>query len=452
MLFRSRQFLAGTGAIALFDVPWAPIYLLVITLIHPVLGAFGLVAAIVLFALAWLNELMTHKAIVEANKEAVAANMFANNNLRNAEVIEAMGMLPNIRERWAKGQARVLGLQVLASDRGGNVGALTRFVRISFQSLILGIGAWLAINDDITPGGMIAASILMGRALAPVEMLIAAWRQWITASAAHARLMELLHKFPVRPPALTLPAPQGNVSVENISVVPPRAENPVLRGLAFRASAGDIIGVIGPSAAGKSTLAKALVGAWPVANGCVRLDNANIADWDKEMLGPHLGYLPQNAELIEGTVAENISRFEEPEGEKVIAAAQMAGVHEMILRLPLGYNTPVGADGGALSGGQRQRIGLARALYGEPKLVVLDEPDSSLDDIGITALLQALATLKERGSTVFFVSHGQRLIAIADKLLALRDGALLAYGPRDQVIDHLKKPPQGAVASPGGAR
>ena len=258
-LATTRQFLAGAGAIALFDVPWAPIYLLVIAIIHPVLGAFGLVAAIVLFALAWLNELMTHKTIVEANKEAVAANMFANNNLRNAEVIEAMGMLPSIRERWAKGQARVLGLQVMASDRGGNVSAMTRFVRISFQSLILGVGAWLAINDDITPGGMIAGSILMGRALAPVEMLIGAWRQWISASAAHERLLELLHKFPVRPPALALPPPQGNVSVENITVVPPRAENPVLRGLAFRAAAGDIVGVIGPSAAGKSTLAKALV-------------------------------------------------------------------------------------------------------------------------------------------------------------------------------------------------
>lgn len=447
-LTRVRQFLTGAGAMVFFDAPWAPVYLIVIFIIHPVLGLFSLVAALILFALAWLNELATHKTLREANREAMIAGIFANNNLRNAEAIHAMGMLGAMRKRWATRQAKVLALQTLASDRGGSVSAATRFFRISFQSLILGVGAYLAINNEITPGGMIAGSILMGRALAPIEQLIAAWKAWLEAGESYDRLSDLLTRIPPPPERMTLPAPTGAIALENLSVVPPGSQVPVLKGLSLRINAGDVVAVIGPSAAGKSTLARALMGVWPAAAGHARLDGADIFTWDKQALGPYVGYLPQDIELFEGTVAENIGRFGELDSERIVEAARRAGVHDMILHLPKGYETPVGADGGALSGGQRQRIGLARALYGEPCLVVLDEPNSNLDETGETALLEAIGELKERGATIVFVSHGARLLAVADKVLVLRDGGLVAYGPRDQVLEHLKNPNPNSNATP----
>ncbi|MDD5249488.1 MAG: type I secretion system permease/ATPase [Rhodocyclaceae bacterium] len=449
-LAHTRQFLAGTGALAFFDAPWTPIYLIVISILHPLLGLFSLAAAILLFALTWLNEMLTHKPLAQANREALAAQAFANNNLRNAEAIAAMGMLPAIRGRWAARQARVLGLQVLASDRGGSIGAITKFVRLTAQSLILGAGAWLALDNEVTPGAMIAGSILMGRALAPVELVISAWKQWVSASAAHERLSELLQRFPAPAPTMPLPVPRGAITVDNVSAVPPGATAPVLRHLAFRVGAGDVVAVMGPSAAGKSSLARLLVGLWPAASGHVRLDGADVFAWNKDELGPHIGYLPQDIELMEGTVAENIARFGPPDGEKIVAAARLAGVHDMILHLAKGYETQVGADGDALSGGQRQRIALARALYGEPCLVVLDEPNSNLDEAGETAVLAALDALSARGCTVVFISHGPNLLAAAQKLLVLQHGTLLAYGPRDQVLAHLSSKGPQLLSAAGG--
>jgi ATP-binding cassette, subfamily C, bacterial exporter for protease/lipase len=445
----TRQFLAGSGALAFFDVPWMPIYLLVITLLNPWLGLFSLVACVLICLLAWLNELLTHKPLTEANKHSQVAYMFANNNLRNGEAIESMGMLPALRARWMDRQRKMSAMQVVASERGGAITAVGKATRTAFQSLILGLGAWLVIDNQLTAGGMIVASILMGRAIAPVEQLIGAWKQWIGVQAAHARLLELLQKYPAREKSVQLPVPQGVVSLENVTAHAPGSEVVVLQDLALRMNAGDVVGVIGPSAAGKSSLARLLVGVWPTSKGEVRLDGADVYAWDKAELGQYVGYLPQEIALCDGTVAENIARFGELDSEKVVAAAQLAGVHDLILRLPDGYGTQIGADGGALSGGQRQRIGLARALYGEPRLVVLDEPNAHLDDVGEMALVQAIQGLKARGATVIFISHGHRLLGVADKLLALRDGGLLAYGLRDQVLAHLQSLAKQPVATEG---
>jgi ATP-binding cassette subfamily C exporter for protease/lipase len=433
-----RQFLGG-GLVVLFDAPWAPIYILVIALIHPLLGVFALFAAILIFGLALINERITRQPLDEAQKNALRAAAVASGQLRNAEVAEALGMVAGLRARWTMLQDKVLALQALASERGGAIGASTRFVRLASQSLILGLGAWLAIDDLITPGGMIAGSILLGRGLAPVEMAIAQWKAWLSVRSAHERLHKLMADYPTPPPAMPLPPPTGLVTVENVTATPPGSEAPVLKNLAFRINAGDAVGVIGPSAAGKSSLARLLVGLWTPTEGHVRLDAADVSAWDKNELGPYLGYLPQDVELFEGTAAQNIARFGQLESEKVVAAARRAGVHEMILRLPNGYDTPLGPSAGILSAGQRQRIGLARALYGEPRLVVLDEPNASLDDAGQAALAAALLELKQNGVTVVLMTHRRSVLAAVEKLLVLRDGSLVAYGPRDAVLDALSK-------------
>ena len=434
-----RQFLAGTGALAFFDTPWLPVYLAVIAMIHPWLGLFACAVAVLLFALTWFNEWRTHKPITEANKEAGGAALFVINNLRNAEAITALGMLGTMRERWAERQAKVLGLQTFASEEGARIGAMGKSARLLFQSLILGLGAWLAVQDQITPGGMIAGSILLGRALAPVELLIGAWKQWIGAKDSHQRLEELLG--PARPeaPTLQLPAPRGALALEDVHAVPPGGKAPVLQGLNFRVDAGDVVLVTGPSGGGKSTLARLLVGVWPAARGTVRLDGADVYTWDKEHLGPYIGYLPQDIGLFEGSVAENIGRFGKLDSDAVVRAARLAGMHDAILHLPNGYDTQVGADGSGLSGGQRQRIALARALYGSPKLLVLDEPNSNLDQAGEAALLDAVRTMKAQGCTVIMVAHGPNVVQVADKLLMLRDGQLVVYGPRDKALAYLRE-------------
>jgi len=442
-----RQFLAGNGIFAFFDAPWTPIFLLVATILHPLIGLFCLVGAIILFALAWLNEMVTRKPLAEAMTHAMGAGQYANNNLRNAEVIESMGMLGNIHKRWHERQQKFLALQSLASDRAGLVMAVSRFVRVAMQSLVLGLGAWLTIDNVVTGGAMIAGSILMGRALAPVDQVIGVWKQWISARAAYYRLNEMLNAFPAQKDKLPLPAPLGELLVENVSAAPPGAKQIILKNLAFRINKGDVVGIIGPSAAGKSSLARLLVGVWRPQAGHVRLDGVDVATWDKRQLGPYVGYLPQDVELFEGTIAENIARFGELKGDLVVAAAQMAGVHDMILHLPEGYDTPIGVDGSALSGGQKQRIALARALYGNPMLIVLDEPNSNLDDTGEAALIQAILALKALGRTVVVIGHRPSTFAAMDKLLVLRDGVVAAYGPRDEVLAALRQPAP-AIQSP----
>ncbi len=438
-LSQVRQFLTGNGLFAFFDAPWTPIFLLVIYLVHPLLGLITLIGSLLLVGLAWLTEVSTRTPRAEANQASLVSGSFANNNLSNAEVIEAMGMLPAIRQRWFGNHLKILELQTLASDRAAYIAGGSRFVRVTLQSLILGAGALLAIQGTITPGMMIACSILSGRAMAPVEQVISAWKQLLSSRAAWARLSGLLADFPAHKPSMPLPKPLGMLHVENAFASAPGSPTPILRGVSFNLAPGEALGIIGPSASGKSTLARLLVGVWPAQGGKVRLDGADIYQWNKAELGPWLGYLPQDVELFEGSVAENIARFGAIDGEAVILAARQAGVHEMILHLPQGYDTHLSADGSSLSGGQKQRIGLARALYGEPSLIVLDEPNASLDDVGEAALLQALLDLKHRGKTLVLISHRPAVLNMVDKVLVLREGAVQMFGSRDEVFAALRQ-------------
>jgi ATP-binding cassette, subfamily C, bacterial exporter for protease/lipase len=432
-----RQFVTGNGMFAFFDAPWFPIYLLVIFLFNFWMGLFALVSVIVLVGLAWLNEIVSHKPLAQANITAIRSSNVATNNLRNAEVIEAMGMLPNMRKRWYAEHVKFLKFQAEASQKASRVSSITKFVRIAVQSLILGVGALLVIMGDVTSGMMIAGSILLGRALAPVEQIIAVWRQWSGVMSAYQRLQKLLSDNPPREPGMELPRPEGHLSVEGVMAAPPMVPVAVLKGVSFAIKAGDCLGVIGPSGSGKSTLARLLVGVWKAHAGKVRLDGADVYQWNKDELGPHLGYLPQDVELFAGTISENIARFGELDAEKVVYAAKLAGVHDLILRLPEGYDTPIGDGGLGLSGGEKQRIGLARALYGDPALIVLDEPNSNLDDIGEIALTQAIIRLRQLRKTVILISHRPSIIRETNKLLVLREGVVAAFGPTDQVLKDL---------------
>ena len=446
-----RQTLTGAGLIALTDAPWIPIYVLVIFMLHVQLGIFALIGVLLLVVLAVVNERVSAGPLGEAQKLAMAANAQANNNLRNAEVIEAMGMLPAIRSRWFKLHQKFLVQQALASDRAGVLNAITRFVRISMQSLALGYGALLAIEGEITAGMMIAGSIIIGRALAPVEALIANWKQLVSARAAYRRLAELLQVYPARVAGMPLPRPEGVVLVENAATAAPGSRVLILKNVSFSLKAGEVVAVIGPSASGKSTLARLLVGVWPPLAGSVRLDGAEVFKWNKDELGRHLGYLPQDIELFDGTVAENIARFGDIDSDRVLAAAQAAGVHELVLMLPMGYDTPLGDAGSALSGGQKQRIGLARALYGDPALIVLDEPNSNLDDQGEAALAETLRRLKAEKRTVVIITHRMSTLAVADSILVLHEGTVKLHGPRDQVLAALRSGNQAGADRPGGA-
>jgi len=447
-LAQVRQFLTGNGLFAFFDAPWTPIYLVVCYLIHPWLGLVTMIGSLILVGLAYLTEKATQKPLAEANQAAMTSASYANNNLRNAEVIEAMGMLPSIGKRWYQRHLRILQMQTLASDRAALISSTGRFVRITLQSLILGTGALLAIEGKITPGMMIACSILTGRALGPVEQVIASWKQLLGCRLAWGRLNDLLQDYPQRPPSMSLQRPMGMLAVENVIAGAPGTTTSIVRGVSFSLVPGESLGIIGPSASGKSTLARLLVGVWPAQAGKVRLDGADIFTWNKAELGPWLGYLPQDVELFEGTIAENIARFAEVDSDAVIRAARSSGVHDMILHFPQGYDTRLAADGTPLSGGQKQRIALARALYGEPNLVVLDEPNANLDDVGEKALVDALAELKARGATVILISHRPNVLCAVDKILMLRDGAVQMLGSRDEVFAALRK---AAVIPAAGA-
>ncbi|NDP37698.1 MAG: type I secretion system permease/ATPase [Rhodoferax sp.] len=434
-----RQFLTGNGVFAFFDAPWFPVYLLVIFLFNTYLGLFALIGTILLVALAYANEVVSKKPLSQASGMHVAASNLATNNLRNAEVIDAMGMLPNLMSRWFKLHSRFIQLQAEASEKASIIGAVTKFARISMQSLILGFGALLALKGTITPGMMIVASILMGRALSPVEQLINVWKSWSSSRSAYQRLVELLSTNPTRITGMALPKPLGRVELQSVTAVPPGAAEAAIKNLSFTLAPGDVLGVIGPSGAGKSTLARLLVGVWPAAVGHVRLDGADVYQWNKDELGPHIGYLPQDIELFGGTISENIARFGEVDADKVVLAAKRAGVHDMILHMPIGYNTPLGDGGAGLSGGQKQRIGLARAMYDDPSLIVLDEPNSNLDDVGEKALLAAIADLQQRGKTIVMITHRNSAIGVTNKLLLLTDGLAQMFGPSAEVLAELDK-------------
>jgi len=442
-----RQFLTGQGLFAFFDSPWTPIYIVVNYYMHPVLGIFSIVSAVFLLCMAVLTELVSKKPLSEANKLHNIAGTFAGANLRNAEAIEAMGMMNHVRGHWYQKHLKFLKLQAMASERASVVSSITKVARLISQSLILGVGAYLAIQNIITPGMMIAASLLMGRALSPVEMAIGTWKQFLSTRTSYQRLEEILSVFPDREGGMSLPPPAGQLVVSSLIAGPPGTNKQILKGVSFEAAPGDIVAIIGPSAAGKTTLARMIVGIWPPFVGGVRLDGVEVSTWDKAELGPFIGYLPQDIELLDGTIAENIARFGEIDAGKVVAAAKDAGIHEMVLQFPGGYDTSIGEGGLVLSGGQKQRIALARAIYDDPVLIVLDEPNSNLDDAGELALLNTLVKLKEAQKTVFVITHRTSILSIVDKVLLMINGVGQAYGPRDEVLASLQKAQQLAASS-----
>ncbi|MGY2342690.1 type I secretion system permease/ATPase [Pseudomonas sp. SDO5532_S415] len=449
-----RQFVTGPALFAFFDAPWFPVYLLVIYLFNVWLGVFATAGALLLIALAWLNESMTKQPLAEAAAYSQQSSQLATSHLHNAETIQAMGMLGVLRNRWFQLHSRFLGLQNQASDTGAVISSLSKTLRLCLQSLVLGLGALLVIKGDMTAGMMIAGSILMGRVLSPIDQLIAVWKQWSGAKLAYHRLDALLQAFPSSDEAMALPAPKGQITFEQVSAGPPGQRAATLHRVSFHLAAGEVMGVLGASGSGKSTLARVLVGVWPTLGGTVRLDGADIHRWNRDDLGPYIGYLPQDIELFSGSIAQNIARFRVADPEKVVAAAQQAGVHELILRLPQGYDTVLGEDGSGLSGGQKQRVALARALYGQPSLVVLDEPNSNLDTVGEAALAGAIAQLKAQGTSVILVTHRSSALAQADKLLVLNEGRLQAFGASQEVLKALSGAQQAQqerpVQAPGG--
>ncbi len=433
-----RDAISSGLASTMFDLPWAPIFVGLCFLLHPLLGVVALIGAIVLFAFALLSERLTRTGVREASQLAAEASQFAASALKQGEAVRGLGMGDTIAERWSSTQSQMIATQVATSEKSAAILAVSKFVRLLVQTGLLGAGAWLAIEGQISAGVMMASSIIMGRALAPVEMVVAQWKRIVALRAAYARINMLFQQLPELDAGLELPDPVGKLDVENVVVLPPSGGRPVVKGVSFSVAAGEIIAVVGASGSGKSSLARAIAGVWPLMQGNVRLDDAAFTQWDPNRLGKHIGYLPQNVELFNGTIAQNIARLGYVDDNAVIAAAKAAGAHELILRLPKGYDTPIGENGAALSGGTRQRVGLARALYGNPRLIILDEPNANLDEEGDRALGKALAEMKAAGRTVIVVTHKPQVLSHVDKILVLSFGMTLAFGPRDTVIQNMR--------------
>lgn len=437
-----RQFLSGPGLLAFFDAPWIPIYVGLMFLFHPYFGAMAVVSMLLLAGLALWSEVATRTDLAEANRESIEATQFAQRNLRNAEVVEAMGMLPRLRARWQIRQLKVLTLQSQTSTKAGLINALLRTIRLTVQSLVLGLGAYLAIHNEITPGLVISGSILLGRALAPLDQMIGGWRGFLGAREAYRRLDTLLRTIPEREPRMALPALRGHVTLEGLVIAVPGRTKPILNGITLTIEPGTTVALIGPSAAGKSTLARAMLGLYPPAHGRACIDGADILNWDRIQLGESIGYLPQDVELLDGTVAENIARFGAIDAKRVVEAAQWAGIHEMVLSLPQAYDTPLIGGGVGLSAGQQQRIGIARAIYGRPRIVVLDEPNANLDMAGDTALMATIQKLQRDGCTIVVVTHRTNVLQVVQKIVMIIDGKVARYGPRDEVLAAMGKSPQ----------
>jgi ATP-binding cassette, subfamily C, type I secretion system permease/ATPase len=447
-----RQFITGSSFYALFDAPWAPLYIAVIALLHPLLGGLALAFAVILLSLALLNERLTGRMLAEAGEAASRSYAFTEASLRNSHVIDAMGMQEGLLARWSVDRNLLLGAQARASDRGAALLSLIRFLRLAMQSLILGAGAYLVINRDATGGIMFAGMFLLARALTPIDQVVGTWRQLVAARTAYRRIERLLVAHPPAPASITLPRPKGKLAAQSACLYLPGSSRPILHDINFMLEPGEALGIIGPSGAGKSTLARLILGIQAPSAGVVRLDGAGVAQWNRAEFGRYVGYLPQEIELFADTVAANIARFVDGKDEAVIAAAMLAGAHEMILTLPRGYQTPVGEGGANLSGGHRQRIALARALYGHPSLVVLDEPSSNLDIEGDIALANCLAQLKEMGRTVIIISHRPATLNLVDKILLLQAGTVRLFGPRLEVLAKLGQPMPSIAAQRDAAR
>lgn len=433
-----RQFASSQSVSAIFDFPWVFIYLGVLFLFHPWFGWFAVMTILLQSALAYVNEIRTQELLTEANTKNIIANGVINSHLKNAEIVHALGMGERVKSLWNSQRDEGINPQFQASDRSSIWANMSKTGRVMFQSLMLGLGGYLAITDQISPGMMIAGSILLGRVMAPLDTIVGSWKSFNGFQLAFDRLSELLRRFPEKDQKMSLPEPQGNLTLAGVVVKPPGSEEVVIKEVGFALTAGDVLGIIGPSSSGKSSLARVILGIWPYISGEVRIDGAEINQWDFATLGDHLGYLPQDVDLFSGTVAQNISRFGGVDSEKVVQAAQLAGVHDLILKMPQGYDTIIGPAGANLSGGQRQRVGLARAVYGEPKLIVLDEPNSNLDEVGEIALVQAIQTLKQKNVTVIIITHRTSVLNCVDKLLAMQEGRVALFGPREKVVAEIK--------------
>lgn len=443
-----RQFLSSGGVVALFDLPWSPVFLLFLFLVHPTLGALVLGGSVVVLALTFTGELLTRHRLERAAIAQAEGHSFTDAALRNAEAFEAMGMLAALRDRWQLRQQRVLMLQTQAADIGTTLVTLGKFVRISLQTLMLCTSAALAIKGTISPGMMIAASIIGGKSMAPLEVVVANWGSLISARLAWRRLDGLLESAQQTAPPMLLPPVVGRITLEAVTVVPPGRAEPIVHDISLDLAAGEVVGIVGPSGAGKSTIARLIVGVWQPSAGHVRIDGADVSLWSRAQLGAQLGYLPQDVELAQGTVAENIARFGDVDGVKVVEAARLADVNDLILRMPGGYDTMLWDGTGGLSSGQRQRVALARALYGDPAILVFDEPNSSLDDEGEAALINAIGKLKERRRTVVVVAHRASVLAHATRLVLVRDGAVVLSGPADDIMSRIGRKPQPGTAMP----
>lgn len=433
-----RQFVTGAGALVLFDLPWIPVYLLIMWLFHPVLAGVALVCMGVMFLVALANQRTTTPAIAEANSVAAQIQMKTQRNLRNAEAAAAMGMKSALMSAWRSQQDRMLEIQVSASSAAGVYGAAIKTLNVLVQSVAITTGAILAMRQEIAPGVMIGAALLLGRAIAPIGQAVSSWKSFVDARQQYDRLNQLIEDLPAAPPTMSLPPLQGVVRADAIAVIPPGAKSPALQNVSFSIPQGSLVMIMGASAAGKSTLVRTILGLWKPAAGTIRLDGAEAHSYDRDELGPQIGYLPQDIELLDGTVAQNIARFAEVDSDAVVAAAREAGIHEMILGLGSGYDTFISGQQGGLSPGQRQRIGLARALYKMPKLVILDEPNSNLDEAGERALAESLVKIKRHGSTVFMVSHRQNVLPISDYLIILEKGTVRDQGPTPEVVARIK--------------
>ncbi|EAK0830883.1 type I secretion system permease/ATPase [Campylobacter fetus] len=431
-----KQYMSTNGIFAFLDAPWMPVYIAILFVFHPWYGWFAIAAAIILFGVALLNEKATKDGLKKSNDTYKNEMRLIDMNLRNSEVINAMGMNNNLKKIWKNKHHTFLNAHSEASIKAGIYTNVSKAIRVTSQSMMLGLGAYLVLKMEVSPGMMIAGSILLGRALAPLDILIASWKSYKNTKESYERLDKFLHDFPVEKDKLSLPDPKGDIACEAISLIPPSAKQPSLIGVSFTLDAGDMCAIIGPSAAGKSSLARAMLGIWPVAHGVVRVDSADINQYYSDALGGFVGYLPQDVELFEGTIAENIARFGELDSTAVVEAAKSANVHDMILRLPDGYDTKIGLGGMSLSGGQRQRVALARALYKNPKIIVLDEPNASLDEEGERALYAALLAMKGK-ATIILITHKLNVLQAVDKIAVLNAGQLVYFGERDAVLAKL---------------
>jgi len=429
-----RQFLTGTGVIAFFDMPWTPVYLVFMFLLHPVIGWLGILFALIQAASAWWSHFATADSIEKASDTSVASSNYVQGKLRNIEPVHAMGMALPLRERWLEKHAEALDASSDQHHRQHRQQSINKFIRYAMQSLTLGAGALLVLNGEMTTGGMIAGNVLMSRALAPLDMMVNTWKLFIQARAGFLRLEELLSGFNMPEQLEQTQDIRGDIRVEGLSASAAGGSIPILHGIDATFRPGELVAMVGPSGSGKSTFARCLAGIWPETSGVVLVDSIPVEEWDRSILGPHIGYLPQDVELFDGTFAENIARFQEVDPDKVIAAAAATGIHEMILRFPKGYDTPIGMAGSMLSGGQRQRVALARALYGDPSIIILDEPNANLDEAGERALGTVLRQMADAGKTVLLITHRPAVLALADRIMVMQEGHILHNGPRDEIL------------------